>query len=415
MKMFLIKSISLLAAAVFLTAACGEITPDEPATPDSPVETPGPDSDSDPEPEVYGKLTIDGKFPIVAWTGINADETAKKFGPMKDCGFNVYLGWYDTDDQVISALDDAEDAGVKLIIRSETFLANPATLVNRIKNHPALFMYHIEDEPEVSEFNMLKDIVNKVRAIDTEHPCYINLYPNWVWTNWSVNATAFLDAVPMEFLSFDQYPIMEVNGVSQIRGTWYRNLEDCRKVARAKELPFWAFALTIAHTEETTGTVYPIPTLGELRLQMFSNLAYGCQGFQYWTYWGIYHDAPTSVYNPVQSVNKDLQVLSKIFLGADVKNVWHTGAAIPDGTKELKTMPEGIKSLTTSDKGAVVSSVEKNGKKYLAIVNKDYKNKMTLNIEFTGSAWKYDKNGLKGAASSGKSFIDPGDIVVYQL
>ena len=30
---------------------------------------------------------------------------------------------------------------------------------------------------------------------------------------------------------------------------------------------------------------YPHPTLATLRLQMFSDLAYGAQGLQYFTYW----------------------------------------------------------------------------------------------------------------------------------
>ncbi len=397
-----LKPLYILAAAVFLAAAC-EKTPDSPT-----VNT---------EPPVMDGLTIDGQFPIIAWTGIDAKDSGRKFGPMKDCGINVYLGWYDTDDEVMLALDNAEAAGVKLIVRSEAFLDKPEESIARMKDHPALFMYHIKDEPSISDFQWMADIFDKAKALDKNHTCYINLYPDWAWIfegrNWTANAMEFLNAIPMKFISFDYYPIYEKNGASHLRETWYDNLESIRRVSRARGIPFWAFALALSHT--LGDEHYPIPTVAELRLQMFSNLVYGCQGFQYFTYWGIYHDSPTPVYNLVKTVNEELQTLAKVFLGAAVTDVWHTGKVIPKGTKALRSMPEGIKSLTTSDGGAVVSSVLNDGNRYLAIVNKDYKKAMTLNIEFSGEAWKIDKQGYKGKTESGSFEVGAGDIILFQL
>ncbi len=367
-------------------------------------------------------LTIGGQFPIIAWTGIDAADSGRKFGPMRDCGINVYLGWYETEEEVITALDNAEEAGVKLIIRSATFLTNPEKLIGKIKDHPALFMYHIQDEPSLSDFGWMKNIFNKAKELDPNHTCYINLFPNWAWgfegASWTANAMSLLNNIPMKFISFDHYPIREIAGVSSIREEWYENLEDIRRVSRSRHIPFWGFALSLSHTMTNVEGVeehYPIPTVAELRLQMFSNLVYGCQGFQYFTYWGIYQYRPTPVYDLVKTVNTELQTLSKVFLGADVQNVWHTGAVIPKGTKALRDMPEGVRSLTTSDGGAVVSSIEKDGKKYLALVNKDYKHNMTLNIEFASDVWKYDREGRKSQFSSGTLMVDAGDIVLFQL
>ncbi len=402
MKILSLKPLYILAAAALIAAACEK-------TPDTPVKKT--------EPPVLDGLTVDGQFPIIAWTGIDAKDSGKKFGPMKDCGINVYLGWYDTDDEVMLALDNAEAAGVKLIVRSETFLTTPEESIARMKDHPALFMYHIKDEPSISDFEWMSLIFNTAKELDKNHTCYINLYPNWAWvfegTNWTANAMQFLNTIPMKFISFDYYPIYEKGGVCYLRDTWYENLEDIRRVARARGIPFWAFALSLSH--KLGDELYPIPTTAELRLQMFSNLVYGCQGFQYFTYWGIYQNAPTQVYNMVKTVNEELQTLAKVFLGAAVQDVWHTGKVIPKGTKALRNMPEGIKSLSTSDTGAVVSSVEKDGSRYLAIVNKDYKNPMTLNIEFSSEAWKIDKQGYKGSTASGSFEVGAGDIILFQL
>jgi hypothetical protein len=219
--------------------------------------------------------------------------------------------------------------------------------------------------------------------------------------------------VPQRFLSFDHYPIREIYGVSTLREEWYKNLEDIRYVAKAKKLPIWAFALSLSVGDEAERC--PIPTTAELRLQQFSNLAYGAQGFQYWTFHGIYRNSKSQIYDRVLQVNKELQALSKIFLGAEVTDVWHTGAELPYGTKALEKMPDGIKSLVTSDKGAVVSRVKKGSNIYIAIVNKDYQADMTLDIEFTGKAMKFDSMGYKAEAQSGRTTLSPGNIIVYQI
>lgn len=361
-------------------------------------------------------LTVDGKFPIVAWTGITAEESEYKMEIMRDCGINVYLGWYDTVEEVITTLDNAEKAGVKAILSCEDILYQPAEFVPKVMNHPALFGYHIEDEPETSEFDMLAQIVNGILKVDDTHPCYINLYPNWAWgdiDSYRYKLNAFLSKVPQRFLSFDHYPIREIYGVSSLREEWYKNLEDIRYVAKAKKVPIWAFALSLSVGDEAEKC--PIPTTAELRLQQFSNLAYGAQGFQYWTFHGIYRTSKSQIYERVLQVNTELQALSKIFLNAEVTDVWHTGVELPYGTKALETMPFGIKSLVTSDKGAVVSRVIKGKDTYIAIVNKDYKADMTLDIEFSRKAMKYDSMGYKSQAVSGRDVVSPGNIVVYQI
>ena len=361
-------------------------------------------------------LTVDGQFPIIAWSDIEPTDFAQRFTTMKDCGINVYLGWYDSFDKVKLALDGAEKAGIKLITKSNELFSDTENTVKAMMAHPALFGYHIEDEPEVSEFSTLASVIKNINAVDDKHFCYVNVYPNWAWGSidgYMSKLTSFLSQVPMKFLSFDHYPIKEVNGVSSLRPEWYKNLEDVRRVSRARNLPFWAFALALSH--KLDDVLYPIPTLAELRLQMFSNLAYGAQGFQYFTYWGIYQSGPTQVYEPVKKVNNSIQKLSKIFLGADITDVWHTGTNLPYGTKALKTMPSGITSLKTGDTGAVVSRVEKDGDVYIAIVNKDYRNDMTLDIAFSAKATFIDNEGYKAEAKSGVYNVSPGDIVIFQI
>ena len=118
-----------------------------------------------------------------------------------------------------------------------------------------------------------------------------------------------------------------------MRPNWYQNLEVVARVSADAGIPFWAFAMVVAHDP------YPVPTVEELRLQMFSNLAYGAQTLQYFTYWHPgegtawnFHDSPinldgtrTVVYDRVQTVNREIHSMAHLFLGAKVLSVYHTG------------------------------------------------------------------------------------------
>lgn len=392
-----------VAAGMLLLSACDDYQY-------KPTPTPKPTPDPPTPP------TEDVEFPIVAWTGIDAVDAARKFPPMKQAGFNIYLGWYDTQAEVMSVLDAAEAAGVKLIVSSDELFSNISGVVKQMKDHKALYGYHLKDEPEVSDIGYLAQMVKQIAKADPNHPSYINLYPNWAWggvNGYKNNVKSYLSQVPVSFVSFDHYPIREKGGVTTLREEWYKNLEDIRTTSREKGIPFWAFALSLSHNLD--GYLYPVPSIAHLRLQQFSNLVYGCQGFQYFTYWGVYHETPTVVYDRVKTVNAELQSLAPVFYGASVKSVFHTGKKIPQGTTALTYLPTGINSFTSGDAGVVFSYLENEGKGYAAIVNKDFTYPQSVSISFGPGVVQMLKDGTTIEPVSGKISIPAGDILVYRL
>ena len=359
--------------------------------------------------------STEGEFPIIAWTGIKADESQAKFPVMKAAGINIYLGWYDDLETLLGVMDAAQATGVKMITSSKNISSDTRQVVEALMKHPALYAYHLKDEPEVNDLPALGDLVRQIKSIDSYHPCYINLYPNWAWGKelYADNVKSFIEQVPVPFLSFDNYPIVSINGApSIVRPDWYQNLEEISAIAKEHNMPFWAFALALSHRLDETH-FYQIPTLGELRLQIFSNLAYGAQAIQYFTYWGIQQDKPTVVYDLVKTVNQEVQQLANIFLGATVISVSHTGSQLPQGTKRLDNLPVTIKSLNTSDGGAVVSVLEKGENQYLVIVNKDYRNTMNLSVETDRSVNRVLKDGSVVTPNGTALLVQPGDMVVY--
>ena len=380
-----------------------------------------------------------GDFPIMAWIGVPEGETTvERFRELKESGININFSVYSSIEAVEKALDIAQEAGVKLMPSCPELKSEPEKTAQRLMKHPALAGYHLRDEPGAADFPELGAWVKRIQSVDNEHGCYINLFPNYAGQEvligkdgvlapgedpYAKHVELFLKEVPVPFISFDHYPVVEDNGVRMLRSGWYKNLEIIADASRKTDLPFWAFALAIAHTP------YPIPTIAELRLQMFSNLAYGAQTLQYFTYWHPgdntpwdFHDSPidldgarTIVYDRIKSVNQEIHSLSGVFMGAELVSVWHTGSEIPDGTRPIDKLPEQIQSLNTSEGMAIVSILKNQGKQFLIIVNRDFQAPLSFDIKTDNRVRKVMKNGTFApeGSSSGTEVVEPGDMKIY--
>lgn len=361
---------------------------------------------------------VEKVFPILAWEDIPFDKSAERFPSMKEAGINIYLGVYESKQAVLQVLDIAENAGVKLIVQCPELLSAPAATAQSLKNHPALYGYFVEDEPEISDFSKWGSIVSAIQEVDPDHICYINLYPNWAWgkvEKYEANVDAYLKSVPVKMLSFDNYPVVSLDGApNSLRYDWYHNLEVIMAKSKEKNIPFWAFARVNSKdwVYEGQNITYPIPTTQELRVQMFTNLAYGAQCLQYFTYWGIEtNSGPTRAYDRVKIVNQDIQALSDVFLGCNVISVGHTGE-LPVGTKAPAPLPSVFSRLETSS-GAVVSHIENGDKYYMVIVNRSISQPMQLTISVDSSVKRVLKTGKTETVSKQTYEIIEGDMEIF--
>lgn len=369
------------------------------------------------------ELVATEPIPILGWNGIPGGETTKvRFEEMKNAGFNLNLTFYMNETEVLKALDVAAAAGMKIIASCPQLLTAPEATVNKFKDHPGLAAYYLRDEPGLSAFPELAAVVKRIRAVDDKHFCYINLLPShaeWWWTGTATYpeyVDAFVKQVPVQVLTFDNYPITKTG----IRPGWYSNLELIANTAKTKNMPFWAFALATAHDP------YPKTSIPQLRLQVYSNLAYGAQGIQYFTYWTPsdpshnWTDAPISktgtrndVYDIVKEMNAEIITLSPVFKDAKVEWVKHTGDAIPEGTQRLGLLPNVVKKLKTTGVGAVVSLLKKKDTYFLMVVNRDLKQNMSLDIQVENRVKRILKNGSVQEVKNGALDVEPGDAVIY--
>ena len=401
------------------------------------------------------------QIPVLGWAGIPGEyTTTERYKEMADAGFTINLPWdlcynqtYIAGDpaKYFTALDAAQTTGMKVFVGAGVLDHFSRENIVKLKTHPALAGYVLEDEPTDDRFPRLEEWVKKVQAIDSEHPCHISLGGNYgydpaqlpalVNTNdtasFNTSCRKFLRQVPVPFLSYDHYPIVqdrvdklwkewdfktEINpNKRKIRPTFYQNLESASSLARKSGIPLWAFALATWHIGDKE---YPIPTINDLRLQVYSNLAYGVQCIQYFSYWYLNFgkEAPiekdgdkTQAYYTIQAMNKEIKALSPVFLNAKMVWVMHTGEIPMACTRLDKTkLPNVFKSLDIAGgKGAYVSLMEKGKDNFLIVGNHDINEDITVRVKGTKALYRVLKDGSVVTLDDVKQTLTPGDIVIY--
>ena len=374
-----------------------------------------------------GQLDIfpgEDTIPILSWHCMTPPNiSVEHYLELKECGFNLSFPHISSFADAKRALDCAAEAGVRVMLMCNELYQSPETIVPQVKNHPGLAGYHLRDEPHSADIPGLKELNDKIVKLDPAHFTYLNLLP--------VGATdsfmPYLDyihhcygEVQTPFISYDHYGIVG----NSVRATYYLNLEIISQEARKMGKPFWAFALSTAHGG------YPVPNVAQLKFQMYSNLAYGAQGLQYFTYWNPgtevwdFHDAPilqngkrSSVYDFVREVNEELQKRNFVFMRSTVLWVRHTGAELPPGTTRLEAseLPVQVKSLDTHGRDAVVSLLAKNDARYLVVVNASFDTAMNLTATFADGVDRIRKDGSRVAADeyADTLIVGPGECEVF--
>ena len=301
-------------------------------------------------------------------------------------------------------------------------------IVNYLKEQPGVFAYHICDEPSIVDIPRLKFIKEKVESLDPEHPVYINLNPDG-----SVNALGtasyreYIESYARDcgckFISFDMYPILQ-GGL--VMPGWHKCLRIVADVTREYGIPFWAFAASCWIDSEGGIVVRGRPSVENLRLQVYTDLAYGAQVVQYFTiqqYSGttlapmMYNGEWSEAYDYLKEANLQVQNRGFVFDGCSVGKIRFCQTPATWGENlSAADLPESIGSLETSGT-ALVSFIENRGNSYIAIVNQSYTQKITAMVSFDGMAYTIERDGsfAEHLPGSEQFTIDEGDLMVIKV
>lgn len=355
----------------------------------------------------------------------------EKFRELRTAGFNMSRQSMN-EEKIQKALEAIEGTGVKMMLYSWDALNPQLTVktIDKYKDNPNIGAYHVVDEPKMSKFPEVKRLNDLMLQADPDGFTFSNLLPSigakqLEAPDYRTYVEEFVSTVNPPVISFDCYPVKEKNGKIYVYDRYFETLEIVADVAEKSGRPFFSYVLT------TKAPSYPKQTVDFLRFQVFTALGYGAQGLSYFTYClpdfdktGEFSDSPldregnrTDVWYMVRDVNREIRLLEKHFLGAEVIKVSHTGRSIPTGTNYLTKLPEPFTSLTSNGEGVMVSHFKNNGREYLLLVNRDVLNRQKVNFTKKREITRLTGDGKETPVPENDSFVilSPGGYALYKL
>ena len=118
-------------------------------------------------------------------------------------------------------------------------------LIDRVRNHPALYSYFIVDEPSAAAFPALGKMVAFLRTRDPVHLAYINLFPTYaaneqlgtkgdVTTAYQSYLRQYVESVKPSLVSYDHYQFTILGDNSD----YFLNLAMVRSTTKKAGMPF---------------------------------------------------------------------------------------------------------------------------------------------------------------------------------
>jgi hypothetical protein len=221
-------------------------------------------------------------------------------------------------------------------------------LIARVKDHPAMYAYHLVDEPPAGVFPALGRLVAYLRERDPAHLAYINLFPTYAnneqlgtkgdtETSYREYLRQYIDVVKPGLVSYDHYHFTANGDGDQ----YFLNLALVRQAAVDAGLPFLNIVQACSWTPPMRN-----PTAHELRWLVYTTLAYGGQGISYFVYYyeGFYRpDAgmfttpegkPTPKYDAAKVLNREFVAIASELQKLRSLGAYHAGM-VPRGAEPL--------------------------------------------------------------------------------
>ena len=281
--------------------------------------------------------------PIVTyWCGPSLTDAVAQ--QMLEGGFN--LVWCRDEKE----LDIAHRYGLRGQLR--TGLLRPASLdeanrrdqldalIARVAKHPALYSYHLIDEPNASQFPGLGRLVAYLRRRDPAHLAYINLFPTYannkqlgtkgdVVTAYKEHLDRYVEQVMPALISYDHYQFRLKDDSNQ----YFLNLAMIRRAAMDAGVPF----LNIVQACTWSPKTMRIPNADELRYLVYTTVAYGAQGISYYVYACPNHHGslvgldgtPGPLYHALKSYNREFLAIASELQPLRSLGVYHTSMREP--------------------------------------------------------------------------------------
>ncbi len=282
--------------------------------------------------------------------------------------------------------------------------------INRVKRHPALYAYHLRDEPSAAFFEHIGKVVAYLRERDPAHVPYINLCP--IYANneqlgnkgepvaaYREHLKQYVETVRPNLLSYDHYQFTNVGD----EPNYFRNLAMIRESSLTAGVPFMNIVQASCWVPDSAATPWAprVPNGDEMRYLVYTTLAYGAQGISYYVYSYPKHEGgialadgtPTPLYHALEPLNREFVAIAKELQPLKSLGVYHSGMLPPGAVALPQDAPVTFDPpVPTIDypSGARVqgvllghfgSSDKSLSKTHLMVVNLDYKTERTVGLK----------------------------------
>lgn len=276
-------------------------------------------------------------------------------------------------------------------------------VVDDFKNHPALAGYYVIDEPDSAHLQAAVELMLKVKRLDPAKDAYINHLPDWALNNYEHGfLKRYIETAGKEninYLAYDNYPYKRGH---RLEKTYFNNLDIIRRTGLKYDLKtsscLQSFGMSF-------GTVIELrrPNADEIRMNVYSNLAYGIKNAVWYLYYTrdnlpVPKTVPTmlksvidsvgvktDMYEPFQKMNGEMKQLGKTLINLDAQEVYHTGDSLWLGTA---LPPASFIAQVENKKAEVILSRftdKSSGKQYLMVVNRSFKKPAQLSLKLASS------------------------------
>jgi hypothetical protein len=353
---------------------------------------------------------LDAPFIISYWCGPPMDQTTvERYKEIVDCGFNMAFPAIDVlgkpfdkaqEEHNRKYLDVCQQAGIKGLVydgRNPRGLECTGENIPKMKSaldammaayssHPALMGYFVDDEPSAYMIPRLALINQYLLEKDPSLLPYINLLPSYASGN-PHGYDRFLDnyvkTVKPVLLSWDHYMQMFEGGDERY---YWDNLEMVRRNCLKAKIPYNQIIVCLRHMG------YRECSEGDLRWQVWTSLAYGSRGIQYFVYWYekslAWAEAPALIdkdgkrdvkWYYAQKINRRIAKLGPTLVKLTSTGVYNTDP-LPIGTIPL--LPEAPVRKAEGGPLVIGCFADAAGKIYILPVNRSMQNAGTFNLTF---------------------------------
>ena len=339
-------------------------------------------------------------FAVMAWGDSPSDND--RLRGMKEAGLNI-SGFCRAED-----LDRVKAAGLACFVTDPklgsytpdqlpsmaTIRGDVAALKKQINGNPAALGFFLRDEPPASLMSGLGKLATLLREEMPDKWPYVNLFPYRVspavlgTSDYDSYVRMLVKTIGQPFLSYDNYSL--VNG--EMLDPFYINLEIIRRLSLETKTPFWNCILANAHFN------YMEPSDATFNLQVYSTMAYGGRGIQYFTYFapqiGNYRLAAvdqfgnrTTTWEMIRRINNQIHALAPTLIRLRSTGVYHY-PDVPEQAQPLAVnklidrveMTQRYVRPPVAGRFLIGEFEDDQRRPYVLLVNKDLKNSFQFRV-----------------------------------